>query len=51
MSDNELDKFCGPSKAESCEPVFTLSDVKSAFIVQLRKWAEFYNVPNYVKLS
>ena len=31
--------------------MFTLGDVKSALVSQLREWAKFYNIKNYVKMS
>ena len=51
MSDNESNKSYETSKAEASKLVFTLSDVKSALVSQLREWAKFYNVENYVKMS
>ena len=49
MSDN--DSEYETSKAEASELVFTLSDIKSALVSQLREWAKFYNVENNVKMS
>ena len=51
MSDNESDKSYETGKAEARELLFTLSDVKSALVSQLREWAKFYNVENYVTMS
>ena len=49
MSDN--DSEYETSKTEASELVFTLSDIKSALVSQLREWAKFYNIENYVKIS
>ena len=49
MSDN--DSEYETSKAEASELVFTLSDIKSALVSQLREWAKFYNIENNVKMS
>ena len=49
MSDN--DSEYETSKAEASELVFTLSDIKSALVSQLREWAKFYDIENFVKMS